>query len=65
MGMKDELHYDGNLEMFCETPRAINISHVRFLRCLIEQGRLEHPPAGPPSGELAPMPAARPLRKAG
>jgi hypothetical protein len=51
--MKDVLRYDGNLEMFCEVPKAINVAHLRFLRWLIEQGRLEHLPAGPPSGELA------------
>jgi hypothetical protein len=51
--MKDVLRYDGNLEMFCEAPQAINMAHLRFLRWLIEQGRLEHPPAGPPSGEFA------------
>ena len=34
------------------TPKAVNIAQLRFLRWLIEQGRLEHLPAGPPSGEL-------------
>jgi hypothetical protein len=51
--MKDAVRYDGSLEMFCEPPKTINVAHLRFLRWLIEQGRLEHPPAGPPSGELA------------
>ena len=51
--MKSTLHYDGDLQMFCEEPREINVAHLRFLRWLIEQGRLEHLPAGPPSGELA------------
>jgi hypothetical protein len=62
--MKDVLHYDGDLEMFCEEPKAINIAHLRFLRWLIEQGRLEHLPAGPPSGELAAMAGVRPLPEA-
>jgi len=56
--MKDVLHYDGDLEMFCEEPKAINIAHLRFLRWLIEQPRLEHLPAGPPSGEFAEVDAA-------
>jgi hypothetical protein len=50
---KNGLRYDGDLEMFCETPKAINVAHLRFLRWLVEHGRLEHLPAGPPSGELA------------
>ncbi len=62
--MKSTLRYDGDLQMVREKPREINVAHLRFLRWLVEQGRLEHPPAGPPSGELAPMRAARPLRKA-
>ena len=62
--MKSTVRYDGDLQMFCEEPREINVAHLRFLRWLVEQGRLEYPPAGPPSGELAPMRAARPLREA-
>ena len=62
--MHSTRHYDGDVHMFREEPREINVAHLRFLRWLIERGRLEHLPAGPPSGELAPMRAARPLRKA-
>ncbi len=62
--MKSTLRYDGDLQMFCAEPREIKIAHLRFVRWLVEQGRLEHPPAGPPSGELAPTCAARPLREA-
>ena len=51
--MKDGLRYDGDLDMFCEAPKAIDVEHLRFLRRLIEQGRLEHLPYSPPSGELA------------
>ncbi len=51
--MKDAKNYDGDLEMFREAPRDVDIARLRFLRWLIEQGRLEHLPAGPPSGELA------------
>ena len=62
--MKDGLSYDGDLEMFCEAPKVINVAHLRFLRWLIEQGRLEHLPAGPPSGELAAVGGVRPLPEA-
>jgi hypothetical protein len=49
--MKDVLPFDGNLAMFCEAPKGINVAYLRFLRWLVEQGRLEHLPAGPPAGE--------------
>lgn len=45
--------YDGDLEMFRELPASVNVAHLRFLRWLIEQGRLEHPPAGPTTGIFA------------
>ena len=45
--------YDGDLRMFRETPRPVEVAHLRFLRWLADQGRLEHPPAGRPSGEHA------------
>ena len=48
--MKDVKSYDGDVQMFRETARPVNLAHLRFLRWLIEQGRLEHRPAGPPSG---------------
>jgi hypothetical protein len=51
--MKDVRRYDGKLEEVCEAPKAMNVAYLRFLRWLIEQGRLEHPPAGPPTGEWA------------
>lgn len=50
--MNDLQSFDADLEMFRETPRPINFAHLRFLRWLSEHGRLEHAPAGPPSGEL-------------
>ncbi len=62
--MKRTLRYDGDLHMFCEAPREINVAHLQFLRWLVEQGRLDDPPVGPPSGELALMCAAQPLRNA-
>ena len=61
--MKDSRSYDGDLKMFREAPQPVNIERLRFLRWLIEQGRLEHLPAGPPSGPLA-EPAAPPLAEA-
>src|SRR5262249_51961753 len=51
--MKDAARYEARGEMFGESPKAISLAHLRFLRGLIERGRLEPPPAGPPSGELA------------
>lgn len=52
--MKKNLQrYDGDLEMFCDAPGSVNLAHLHFLRWLIEQGRLEHLPAGPASGEFA------------
>jgi len=51
--MNDLQRYDGDLEMFREDPKPVDLARLRFLRWLAEQGRLEHPAAGPPSGELA------------
>lgn len=51
--MNDLQSYDGDLRMFREAPRPVDLARLRFLRWLAEQGRLEHPAAGPPSGELA------------
>ena len=58
--MKDLQSYDGDLRMFREAPRPVDIGHLRFLRWLAEHGRLEHPAAGPPSGELAAAHARQP-----
>jgi hypothetical protein len=44
--------FDGDLKMFREDGGPIDLARLRFLRWLIERGRLEHPPAGPPSGPL-------------
>jgi hypothetical protein len=51
--VKDVKSFDGDLKMFRETPRPVNLERLQFLRWLIEQGRLEHLPAGPPSGPFA------------
>ncbi|HEY7065097.1 MAG TPA: hypothetical protein VII06_26715 [Chloroflexota bacterium] len=50
--------YDGDLEMFREAPRSVDMARLRFLRWLADRGCLEHPAAGPPSGELAAAHAA-------
>jgi len=50
--MKGTKSFDGDLQMFRETTREFNLAHLRFLRWLAEQGRLEHKPLGPPSGPL-------------
>ncbi len=50
--MNSTKSYDGDLQMFAEAPAAVNLPRLRFLRWLAEQGRLEHSPAGPPSGSL-------------
>ncbi len=51
--MKNLSVYDGELGMFREAPRPVDTAHLYFLRWLVERGRLEHPTAGPPCGELA------------
>jgi len=48
--------YDGELQMFCDSAREANLEALRFMRWLVEQGRLEHDVAGPPSGEYAEQP---------
>ena len=62
--MDDVQSYDADLEMFRETPQPVDVARLRFLRWLADQGRLEHPPAGPPSGAFAEVHAARPLAAA-
>ncbi len=48
--------YDGELQMFCDAAHEPNLESLRFIRWLVEQGRLEHDAAGPPSGEYAEQP---------
>lgn len=45
--------YDSSLQMFIEAPRSVDMSRLTFLRWLADNGKLEHQPSGPPSGELA------------
>jgi len=49
--------YDGDLQMFVESAREPDLARLTFLRWLVEQRRLEHGPAGAPSGDLAARPA--------
>jgi hypothetical protein len=44
--------YDGDLQMFVELPREPDMQRLTFLRWLVERRRLEHGPAGAPSGDL-------------
>jgi hypothetical protein len=39
--------------MFVEEPREVDGTRLRFVRWLIDHGRLEHAPVGPPHGEYA------------
>ena len=39
--MKTLGRYDGSLQMFVQEPRDVDIGHLRFIRWLVEQGRLE------------------------
>lgn len=45
--------YDGSLQMFAQAPRDPDMAHLRFLRWLVEQGRLGIPVQGPSTGEYA------------
>ena len=47
--------YDGGLQMFVEEARTPDLRRLHFLRWLIEHDRYDHPAAGPPGGELAPL----------
>lgn len=51
--MQSTQRYDGDLQMFCEPVHEVDLTRLRFLRWLAEQGKLEHAVAGPPAGEYA------------
>lgn len=54
-------NFDGELGMFREEDVAVDYARLSFVRWLVEHGKLEHRPAGPPSGpfsEPAPQPVA-------
>jgi hypothetical protein len=45
--------YDGEVQMFVEPRREVDLAHLRFLRWLAERGSLEHGPAGRSYGVYA------------
>lgn len=45
--------YDRDMQMFCSSPKDPDQQQLRWLRWLGEQGKLEHPVAGPSSGVYA------------
>ena len=45
--------YDSELQMFTLAPQEPDRARLRFMRWMVEQGRLEHAPAGNSSGEYA------------
>ncbi len=50
--------YDAQLQMFCEPAREPDVAKLRFLRWLIEEGKLEHATCGEPAGEYAEVAAS-------
>jgi len=49
--------------MFVQKPQPIDMSRLSFMRWLAEQGKLEHPMAGPSSGPLVNQPASHAAAK--
>ena len=45
--------YDGDIQMFVEHEREVDVAHLRFLRWLAERGNLEHETAGRSHGVYA------------
>lgn len=56
-------NYDNVLHMHREGQKVVRLQHAKFLRWLAEQGRLEHPAYGPPSGHVAALVADAERRK--
>jgi hypothetical protein len=46
-------NYDGEVQMFVQRPREIDLAHLRFLRWLAVRGCLEHEPVGRSYGVYA------------
>jgi len=46
-------NYDGEVQMYVQRPREIDLAHLRFLRWLAVRGYLEHAPAGQSYGVYA------------
>ncbi|HZS02692.1 MAG TPA: hypothetical protein VFE37_28530 [Chloroflexota bacterium] len=59
--MQSVRDYDAALGMFREPAKPVDLGYLCFIRWLVEEGRLEHLPAGPPSGEWADRLALRRL----
>lgn len=57
-----EAAYDAVLHQFREPQKVVRLTHVKFMRWLADRGRLEHYPAGPPSGHVAALVAERERR---
>ena len=59
--------YDGDVQMFVERPREVDLAHLHFLRWLAVRGYLEHAPAGRSYGvyarDDAALAMARPVRR--
>jgi hypothetical protein len=51
--MQGVTSYDGDLMMFRDSTKPIDMARLGFWRWLDEHGRVEHMPAGPSVGELA------------
>jgi hypothetical protein len=50
--MKAVGRYDGDLQMFVEETKNLDMNRLWYLRFLAERGDLEHPIAGPCTGEI-------------
>jgi hypothetical protein len=57
---RDVVDFDGDLQMFRQTAKPVNVEHLQFLRWLIEQGRLDHPSIQPPNGAAVEVAAPNP-----
>ena len=51
--MKGQGLYDKELQMFREAATEPNLEKLRFMRWLVEHGKLEHEPSGDSVGEFA------------
>lgn len=49
--------YDGELQMYVDSPHEVDMPTLLFQRWLVEEGRAEHGIAGSPSGPLVSPPA--------
>ncbi len=58
--MKEVGRYDGNLQMFVQEARTVDIARLGFIRWLAEHGKLEHAPEGPAIGEYSGNGSAEP-----